>query len=1301
MLGGSNEILKLEHDANFQMKKAAAYGLYNGTTAVMLKVDSTGKLIIDPTALSTLYVLKAGDTMTGALAIALASPLTSTNNALTITGTLPSTGAVGTGTKFTFTSAGSDIYRQTASHIIFNSGYTGSAETDGFRVENLVAGTGANAVSSTVGNLGAYYSAPATTIGSNVGSQGQALGGNQNFGLIGKAFTGKINATNGGVIGLGLNDGGGTAIQFGGFFGLYASEPTFASAALVADNGATTSPIFLGRDNGTTVFSIADGGAVLVTGTGTIGVGAVASENVLTMAKGAAGSPVTLTATGISTNVGIDLIAKTADVRVTGGGLRISGALNAVAASTFALDVVTPSTGESRVLSIGPDTGTPGFFKFSVCASNATMYSDVVIFRGPAANSTNQFTFTAAVTGSNPIISATGSDTNIGLTNVVKGNLSWEVYASGVSTNALRIAPNFGPSGDIPNSPFLYSQSTDLSIGPAGGTGANGKLLVLAYWNGSAYKSALEYANTTGAATSVLKLLKGGGTASLGATTPGVWASGYSFLQVGQYGGILGQVAGSSAGFEYNLYYDGANYRYLNTLAASEMAFGGGVFWIRTAPSGTAGNVATLTTRLAIDNVGNFALTPSLASTSDTTSAMTITKTFPTLPAALTVGLNVDMTGAGSHAQPITVMNLNLNAGYTGGASTRLFSGNNNSAGTGADGWAFVTANANFGCLFTAVGATTGHNVGNFGQAYYGTLNVGVMGKAAVAKDSATNIGVVGIGRNSGITPVQIGGYFGMNTTAPTLVSAALIADNAAETSPIFLGRDNGTTVFTIDDGGATTISTGAVSTPLTVTASAVSTRLNVDNTNATPNSGFGIKLNGVATWSIAALAANFAWYNDVDAKYAFSINRNTVCEMTVGNSTTAIGQLGVYTGTAATIGLAVRGATSQSANLQEWQTVTPTTVASISAAGVMTAAGFVGNLTGNASGTSANVTGVVAVANGGTGLSAVALGSVLVYNSANTASALTSTVGTKVLTNTAGVLTWETALGGGDMVLASVQTNSGAKTFLDTTLLLRNVANTFNGSFVNTNTANRIYTLKDASGTLAFTSDITGINSGTNTGDQTSIVGITGTIAQFNTAITDGDLATGGGTATGTNTGDNATNSQYSGLVSNATHTGDATGATALTVVALNGTSLAGLATGILKNTTTTGVPSIAVNSDLPAMSATVGGAVPTPPNNTTTFLRGDGTFSSPTLITEVEIDVGTSPVAEASINVVNASIATSSKILGGAAYKAATNKDLDECEMDALELKFEPLAGSMNVKIKGLEGDIADKFVIWYAFA
>lgn len=61
-----------------------------------------------------------------------------------------------------------------------------------------------------------------------------------------------------------------------------------------------------------------------------------------------------------------------------------------------------------------------------------------------------------------------------------------------------------------------------------------------------------------------------------------------------------------------------------------------------------------------------------------------------------------------------------------------------------------------------------------------------------------------------------------------------------------------------------------------------------------------------------------------------------------------------------------------------------------------------------------------------------------------------------------------------------------------------------------------------------------------------------------------------------------------------------------------INGVALSSLSTGVLKNTTGTGVPSIAANTDLPAMTATAGGAVPTPPNNTTTFLRGDASFAA-----------------------------------------------------------------------------------------
>jgi hypothetical protein len=64
-------------------------------------------------------------------------------------------------------------------------------------------------------------------------------------------------------------------------------------------------------------------------------------------------------------------------------------------------------------------------------------------------------------------------------------------------------------------------------------------------------------------------------------------------------------------------------------------------------------------------------------------------------------------------------------------------------------------------------------------------------------------------------------------------------------------------------------------------------------------------------------------------------------------------------------------------------------------------------------------------------------------------------------------------AAGAGDMVLASVQTNSGLKTFLATTFGLRNVANTFTSLFTNVATAARTWTLQDANGTLAFLTDL------------------------------------------------------------------------------------------------------------------------------------------------------------------------------------------------------------------------------------
>lgn len=129
-----------------------------------------------------------------------------------------------------------------------------------------------------------------------------------------------------------------------------------------------------------------------------------------------------------------------------------------------------------------------------------------------------------------------------------------------------------------------------------------------------------------------------------------------------------------------------------------------------------------------------------------------------------------------------------------------------------------------------------------------------------------------------------------------------------------------------------------------------------------------------------------------------------------------------------------------------------------------------------------------------------------------------------------------------------------------------------------------------------------------TSTGNTTAIA---------NNAISNAMLANGAvANLSGINTGDNATNSQYSGLVSNATHTGDATGNVGLTVKGINGTLLSTLTTGILKNTTVTGVPSIAVAADFPILNQnTTGtaGSTATLATARTISTNGDVAYTSP----------------------------------------------------------------------------------------
>lgn len=265
-----------------------------------------------------------------------------------------------------------------------------------------------------------------------------------------------------------------------------------------------------------------------------------------------------------------------------------------------------------------------------------------------------------------------------------------------------------------------------------------------------------------------------------------------------------------------------------------------------------------------------------------------------------------------------------------------------------------------------------------------------------------------------------------------------------------------------------------------------------------------------------------------------------------------------------------------------------------VSTVSVVTANGFAGTVatatTTPAITLTTSITGVLK--GNGSAISAAAAGSDYVSPGLASSSGLTSTTGKLLGRSTAATGALEEITLGTNLSFTGTTLNAaGAGGSI--TIAADNTATTYYPVFYNTtgsmttayidNTTTPL-SYVPSTGTLtastfvgALTGNASTVTTNANlTGPVTSIGNATAIAAGAisNTMLANGAVAN----LTGTNSGDNAVNSNYSGLVSNATHTGDATGSTALTVVKINGTLMSGLATGILKNTTTTGVPSIAV---------------------------------------------------------------------------------------------------------------------------
>jgi hypothetical protein len=190
-----------------------------------------------------------------------------------------------------------------------------------------------------------------------------------------------------------------------------------------------------------------------------------------------------------------------------------------------------------------------------------------------------------------------------------------------------------------------------------------------------------------------------------------------------------------------------------------------------------------------------------------------LTATFPTSYTYLPRGMYIELTTAGTQTNtsyPQRGFDVLMNAGYTGPVSTVAVSGANAAAGTAGVIVQGGVPSGNCGFLYTAVANTTGYNYGCAGFARLGNVSIGVVGRVGLDtttnnKNGAKYIGIVGIARNdTAVNSVSCGGYFGLNTTDPTFVNAALVCDNADATYDIFVARDNGVARWTIQDGGNT-----------------------------------------------------------------------------------------------------------------------------------------------------------------------------------------------------------------------------------------------------------------------------------------------------------------------------------------------------------------------------------------------------------------------------------------------------------------------------------------------------------------
>ncbi len=115
------------------------------------------------------------------------------------------------------------------------------------------------------------------------------------------------------------------------------------------------------------------------------------------------------------------------------------------------------------------------------------------------------------------------------------------------------------------------------------------------------------YLNGSKAVTSGTALVFDGSNLGIG-VTPSAWGSSFKGIDVNAYTSFYGTTNNAYSGFSQNAYYNGTNWIYRNTNAASNYIQSGGTHVWQTAGSGTAGNAISFTSAMTLDASGRLGI---------------------------------------------------------------------------------------------------------------------------------------------------------------------------------------------------------------------------------------------------------------------------------------------------------------------------------------------------------------------------------------------------------------------------------------------------------------------------------------------------------------------------------------------------------------------------------------------------------------------------------------------------------------------------------------------------------------------